>query len=104
MDLLNQALFDQNSAPDGNGSSFYLASSGSMQYTLPTPPARYLFIRQGDTFELSAGGVDAAFPYVCPPGVIGGTSPEEQSGPACSRAWCAYASIRGPNSVWQSRA
>ena len=87
MELLNGTLLEQNTAPNGKGSSIYLASSGSLRYTLPTPPAHYLFIRQGDSFELSPGAEDAAFPYSCPPGVVGGTSPEEQSGPACSQAW-----------------
>eukprot|EP00966_Prymnesium_polylepis_P206506 4784607-Prymnesium_polylepis.1 len=85
--LLDRTLLEQNTAPDGQGSSIYLASSGSLQYTLPAPPARYLFIRQGDTFELNTGAEDAAFPYLCPAGVIGGMSPEEQSGPACARQW-----------------
>ena len=80
-------LLEDNSAPDGHGSSIYLAAGSALQYSLPTPPARYLFIRQGDTFELKPGAEDAAFPYLCPAGVIGGTSPEEQSGPACSRPW-----------------
>ena len=87
VDLLNMTLLEQNVAPDGEGSSIHLASSGSLQYTLPTPPAHYLFIRQGDTFELKPGAEDAAFPYLCPAGVVGGTSPEEQSGPGCSRPW-----------------
>ena len=87
VELRDRALVDRNTAPEGHGSSIYLASQGSLLYTLPTPPARYLFIRQGDTFELKSGAEDADFPYVCPAGVVGGTSPEEQSGPACSRPW-----------------
>jgi hypothetical protein len=87
VELLNMTLLDQNTAPNGHGSSIYLASSGSLRYTLPTLPARYLFIRQGDTFELRPGAEDASFPYACPAGVVGGSLPEEQSGPACSRPW-----------------
>ena len=85
--LHNKTLLEQNTAPDGDGSSIYLATSGSLHYTLPAPAAHYLFIPQGDTFVLSPGAEDAAFPYVCPAGVIGGTLPREQSGPACSRPW-----------------
>ena len=80
-------LLEQNTAPDGHGSSIYLASSGSLQYTLPAPPAHYLFIRNGDAFQLRPGAEDATFPYRCPAGVVGGTSPEEQSGPSCMRPW-----------------
>ena len=80
-------LLERNTAPDGQGSSIFLAPSGSLQYTLPTPPAHYLFIRQGDTFQLRPGAEDAAFPYRCPAGVVGGTLAEEQSGPACKLAW-----------------
>ena len=87
VNLLNRTLLEQNTAPDGNGSSIYLEPSGSLQYTLPAPAARYLFMRQGDTFELNIGAEDAAFPYSCPVGVVGGTSTEDQSGPACSKPW-----------------
>eukprot|EP00966_Prymnesium_polylepis_P335156 7390511-Prymnesium_polylepis.4 len=62
-------LLEQNQAPNGHGRSIYLDPGSSLQYTLPTPPAHYLFIRQGDTFELKPGAEDAAFPYLCPAGV-----------------------------------
>ena len=86
MRLLNATLLERNVAPEASGSSIYLAgSSGTLEYTLPAPPGRWLNIRQGLTFELGPGAEDLDFPYACAAGVVGGTSPEEQLGPGCSR-------------------
>ena len=84
---LNGTLFERNSAPDGGGGSIQV-SRGAVRYSLPAPPGRWLSIRQGFTLELQAGSAeDLDFPYVCPAGVVGGSSPWEQVGPACSRMW-----------------
>jgi hypothetical protein len=85
--LLNQTFFEHNSAPDRAGSSVYLSSRGSLQYTLPAPPGRWLNVRQGVIFKLPPGAEDLSFPYACAAGTVGGTNPEEQSGPGCSRPW-----------------
>ena len=87
MHLLNGTLFERNSAPDGNGYSIHLSHAGALRYTLPAPPGRWLNIRQGMTFQLDPGAEDLSFPYACSAGVIGGDSPEDQSGPGCSKPW-----------------
>ena len=102
IDLLDRTLLEHNTAPNGQGSSIYLTAQSSLRYTLPAPPARYLFIRQGETFELKPGAEDSAFPYLCPAGVVGGTSPGEQSGPGCS-ASCPAGSLCGPATVQPAR-
>eukprot|EP00966_Prymnesium_polylepis_P333786 7389207-Prymnesium_polylepis.1 len=85
--LHNQTLFDHNSAPDGTGSSILL-TNGTLTYTLPAPPGRWLSIRQGVTFSMDPGAEESStFPFLCPAGVVGGTSTQEQSGPGCSRPW-----------------
>eukprot|EP00966_Prymnesium_polylepis_P168637 3899521-Prymnesium_polylepis.1 len=82
-------LLEANSAPDGSGSSIYLGPTSTLLYTLPAPPGRWLNIRQGVTFSLDAGAEDLDLPYACSAGVIGGSLAEDQSGPGCSRTWCA---------------
>ena len=87
--LFDKTLFQWNSAPDGGGGSIHLAKNGTLQYTLPAPPGRWLNIRQGITFVLDPGAEDLDFPYSCSAGVVGGALHEEQVGPGCSRPWCA---------------
>ena len=84
MRIYNQSLFERNVAPEGNGSAMHL-SSGTIEYTLPAPPGRWLNIRQGLTFQLKQGAEDLDFPYACSAGTVSGMSPGEQSGPGCSR-------------------
>ena len=84
--LFNQTVLEQNTAPVGGGKSIHLIG-GALQYELPAPPGRYLFIPQGAVFHLAPGAVDSDFPYACPAGVVGGSSVREQSGPECSRPW-----------------
>ena len=85
--LFNRTLLENNAAPDGRGSSIYLSTTSSLQYTLPAPPGHWLIIRQGDTLQMSPGAEDTDFPYSCSAGVVGGTVPEEQLGPGCARPW-----------------
>jgi hypothetical protein len=85
--LLNRTLLAHNSAPDGGGSAIHLAMAASLRYTLPAPPGRWLSIRHGLTFDLDSGVEDLDFPYACSGGVVGGSAPEEQMGPGCSRPW-----------------
>jgi hypothetical protein len=86
--LLNRTLFEHNSAPDGKGGSVHLGSVGTVQYTLPAPPGRWLNMRQGLTLLLKPGTAeDLDLPYPCPAGVVGGSSPDEQSGPGCATLW-----------------
>ena len=88
--LGNKTLFEHNSAPEG-GNSIYLVAGSTLKYTLPAPPGRWLNIRQGITFSMDAGAFDVAedldFPYPCSPGVVGGRTADEQSGPGCSKPW-----------------
>ena len=82
MYLRNETRFERN----GGGGSILLSSNGTVEYTLPAPPGRWLFIRQGASFSIEPGTtVDSEFPFYCPAGVVGGTSAREQSGPGCSR-------------------
>jgi hypothetical protein len=85
--IFNRTLFERNVAPEGWGSSFYLSENGTLQYTLPAPPGRWLTIRQDITLKLDMGFEDLEFPYPCSAGIIGGIVPEEQMGPGCSRPW-----------------
>eukprot|EP00966_Prymnesium_polylepis_P284706 6577735-Prymnesium_polylepis.2 len=85
VNLANRTLFEQNVAPDGNGSTAYLSHSSSLEYTLPAPPGRWLNVRQGMTFRLDRAVEDLDLPYICAAGVVGGVVPEEQLGPGCSR-------------------
>jgi hypothetical protein len=85
--LFNETQLHSNSAPDGAGSSIYLSPNGTLRYTLPALAGHWLNIRQGITFEMSAGPEDLDFPYACSPGIVGGYAIEEQSGPGCSRPW-----------------
>ena len=84
--LANKTLFESNSAPSNLGGAIQLVD-GTLEYTLPAPPGRYLFITKGDTFSLEPGAVDTDFPLSCPAGVVGGTSEREQSGPQCAMPW-----------------
>ena len=84
--MRDRTLLEQNEAGD-QGKSVYLAEGSSFEYQLPTPPARWLFISQGDTFRLEPGAVDSEFPFACPSGVVGGTTVQEQSGPSCRGPW-----------------
>ena len=80
--LRNETRFERN----GGGGSIVLSAVATVQYTLPAPPGRWLFIRQGTTFQVEPGtAVDSEFPFDCPAGVVGGTSVRDQSGPGCSR-------------------
>ena len=83
--MFNGTRLEANSAPSNAGSSIYLSSAGSLNYALPAPPGRWLFLRQGSTFELEPGAEDGDFPYVCPAGVVGGdgTAPADQSSSGC---------------------
>eukprot|EP00966_Prymnesium_polylepis_P310710 7178749-Prymnesium_polylepis.2 len=83
--MLNETVFERNSAPPGGGSSINLGAEGTLRYTLPAPPGRWLFIPRGTVFQLEPGAVESDFPYPCPAGVVGGTSVKEQSSPQCSR-------------------
>ena len=86
--LLNETLFEHNSAPDGKGGSLHLALIATVQYTLPAPPGRWLNIRRGLTLPLEPGTAeDVDLPYACPAGVVGGSAPDEQSGPGCASPW-----------------
>ena len=87
--LRNETLFERNSADSKVGETIYLSPAGSVEYTLPAPPGRWLFIRQGTKYNLDPGSENSDFPYACPAGVVGGNKPEEQSGPQCSGLWCA---------------
>ena len=86
--LRNETLFVRNSAGGKGGESISLSPEGSVDYTLPAPPGRWLFIQQGVTFNLDSGGEYSEFPYACPAGVVGGPTPKDQSGPQCSKLWC----------------
>jgi hypothetical protein len=86
--LRNETMLISNSADSKVGESIYLSQAGLVDYTLPAPPGRWLFIRQGTTFHLGSGGEDSDFPYDCPAGVVGGPTPEDQSGPQCAELWC----------------
>lgn len=83
--LLNKTMFSRNWAPAGG--AIHLVPAGSIEYELPAPPGRYLFIPQGDTLQLQAGGVELDFPYACAAGVMGGISTVEQTGPGCAGPW-----------------
>ena len=83
--LLNQTFFEGNTG--GESGAIALSPAGALDYTLPAPPGRWLFVRQGKTFQLDPGATGPDFPYACPAGVVGGSLPEEQSGPQCSRLW-----------------
>eukprot|EP00966_Prymnesium_polylepis_P182093 4218141-Prymnesium_polylepis.2 len=83
VELFNETLFRDNSASDGSGPSIHLSQTGTIEYTLPAPPGRWLFVRTGDTFQLDPGGQDD-FPFACPSGVVGSSSAQEQKGPQCS--------------------
>ena len=82
--LINKTVLADNVAL--SGSSIYL-NGGAVEYTLPAPPGRWLFIRQGLTFALEQGPENSDFPFSCPAGVVGGVTPVEQSGPQCSSLW-----------------
>ena len=91
--LHDQTILKNNSAPNGAGMSFFFdnRSSGFLEYTLPAPPGRWLYIRgQSDSFRLESGVEDADFPYACPAGVVGGTNRIDQTGPSCSQPWYAH--------------
>mmetsp|Transcript_27473 Transcript_27473/g.73990 ORF Transcript_27473/g.73990 Transcript_27473/m.73990 type:complete len:197 (+) Transcript_27473:382-972(+) len=81
--LRNETLLERNVAP--HGSSVLLSPAATLEYMLPAPPGRWLYIRQGLTFQLDQAHEDSDFPYACPNGVVGGPSAAEQSGPQCSR-------------------
>ena len=84
--LRNETLLERNVAP--HGSAILLSPAATLEYSLPAPPGRWLYIRQGLlTFQLDQGHEDSDFPYACPNGVVGGPSPAEQSGPQCSHPW-----------------
>eukprot|EP00966_Prymnesium_polylepis_P059249 1373529-Prymnesium_polylepis.1 len=85
--LLNETAFVHNVALLVGGSSI-LFLSGTLQYTLPTPPGRWLSIRQGVVLHLESGPEDLDFPYACPAGVVGGSTFVEMSRQQCSRPWC----------------
>jgi hypothetical protein len=91
--LQNQTFFERNIAQSNVGGTIHLDPAASMTYTLPAPPGRWLSVRQGTSFELTPGAVNSDFPYACPAGVVGGPTPEEQSGPQCSRPWCAFEQV-----------
>eukprot|EP00966_Prymnesium_polylepis_P005565 127388-Prymnesium_polylepis.1 len=74
-------------APSGGGSSMLLSSNSTIEYTLPAPPGRWLFVRQGLSFQVENGPVDSDFPFACPAGVIGGSSSTSQSSPGCAGPW-----------------
>lgn len=81
--LLNRTLLERNTAPDGI--SIHLSENGTLEYTLPAPPGRWVGVHRGFTFVLEAGAVeDLDLPYACSAGVVGGTSPTQQSGPGCA--------------------
>ena len=86
MHLLHGTLLEDNSAPVGHGASVFLSEGSSLEYTLPAPPAHYVFIREGKAV-LEPGAEDLAFPYKCPAGVLGGSQANEQSGPGCKESW-----------------
>eukprot|EP00966_Prymnesium_polylepis_P017693 407573-Prymnesium_polylepis.1 len=85
--LLNQTRIERNTAPHGGGGSIHLDPSGSLRYTLPAPPGRYLFIQKGESFQLEPGAVDSDMPFACPAGSVGGTSVTEQTSPGCAGQW-----------------
>eukprot|EP00966_Prymnesium_polylepis_P039034 905938-Prymnesium_polylepis.1 len=67
------------------GRTIYLEVAGELEYALPAPPGRWLFVRQSITFQMAPGPEDSGeFPFAWPAGVIGGSTPVEQSGPQCS--------------------
>eukprot|EP00966_Prymnesium_polylepis_P061918 1436653-Prymnesium_polylepis.1 len=82
--LSNRTFFERNIA-GGSGSSINLVFPGTLDYTFPAPPGRYLFVRTGNTFLLADGAEDSDFPYPCPAGIIGGFNADVQRSPACSR-------------------
>ena len=84
--LLNETLFERNAAASSGG-SIQLSPAAKVEYTLPAPPGRWLFVRQGVSFQLDPGSENSDFPYACPAGIVGGTSVAEQTGPQCSRLW-----------------
>lgn len=81
--MRNGTLIERNTAPRGSGRSIYVseaANSGSASdgvggngglvdsvvvYTLPAPPGRWLFVRDGISSQLDEGAEDSDFPYAC---------------------------------------
>eukprot|EP00966_Prymnesium_polylepis_P130486 3018267-Prymnesium_polylepis.1 len=78
-------LLVHNLAPDDGGSTSKLSPDGVIHYTLPAPPGRWLNIREGVTFVVNPGPEDLDLPHPCAAGIVGGSLPEEQLGPGCSR-------------------
>ena len=75
VELQNGTLIELNAAPRGRGSSIYLSEAtdagpgsdgiGVVVYTLPAPPGRWLFVRNGISSQLDTGAEDSDFPYPC---------------------------------------
>ena len=85
VELSNGTLFQANTAPRGQGSSVYVASSSRVSYTLPAPISRWLFIASGRETSLDPGAISADYPFSCPAGVVGNSyERDHQSGPQCS--------------------
>ena len=81
----NRTFFERNVAPGGrDGTSIY--SSVDVQYTLPTPLARWVLIPEGGAVAtLSSGAINTDFPYACSAGLYGNSYDLfDQSGPQCS--------------------
>jgi hypothetical protein len=87
--LSNGTFFERDSADSSGDGVIHVSANGTVTYTLPAPPGRWLNIRRGDSLQLDPGTIDLDFPLACPAGVVGGYSAEEQSSPSCSRPWCA---------------
>ena len=85
--MRSQTFLEDNSAPGGTGSIRISPTRATLDYELPAPPGRYLFIPSGNVFSLDSETEDLNFPYGCPAGVKGGTSPSEQIGPGCAGPW-----------------
>lgn len=85
--MSNETLLVRNRA--ARGSAIRLSSTATLEYTLPTPPARWVFVTgTGSTSSVAPGSeVDSDFPFPCSAGLVGSTEAEHQTGPQCWRPW-----------------
>ena len=89
--LYNRTFFGQNSAPDGRD-SISIHPGGTVDYTLPAPPGRWLLVSDSASFRfrLDCKTTYSDFPFACSPGIVGGSTPEKQWGPQCWKLWCVH--------------
>ena len=78
-----RTIFESNIASAGQGNSIELAEGGALSYALPAPSGRWVLVPSGNVSSVGSGAIDADYPYACAAGVVGGSAPNEQSGPQC---------------------